>query len=232
MALSLVVLSCHARETAPSVSLRAADASPYVPPEPRPIAKDADLRVTRGELAVVASPNDATRELLRIEGPTVRAVLREKSNEDGRSSIALRFTYNGPTQVRAALGSGEEDRVQIGAKLRAADGCNVVYAMLRLHEKEPASIVVQVKHNPSAHTHAECSNHGYRAVKPTQSSTLRSIEIGTTHLLRAEMNGRELVVWLDDHLVWKGDVGPEALAFDGPAGFRTDNGRFLLEVIR
>src|SRR5262245_43091310 len=90
----------------------------------------AGLRVTHGEV-------EAGARSLRIEHPVVRAVLRARTTQD----VELRFTYRGPTSTRVALGSGET-RVQIGAKLRAADGCNLVYAMLRL-EPEP-SVVVQV----------------------------------------------------------------------------------------
>ena len=56
-----------------------------------------------------------------------------------------RFTYLGPTENEARLGSGELRR-QFGLKLRAQDACNLVYAMWRI---EPESkLVVSVKNNP------------------------------------------------------------------------------------
>src|SRR5262245_9425506 len=45
--------------------------------------------------------------------------------------VALRFTYAGPSPSPVALRSGAM-RQQIGVKLRARDGCNVIYLMWRL----------------------------------------------------------------------------------------------------
>jgi hypothetical protein len=42
-------------------------------------------------------------------------------------------------------------------------------------------------------------------------------------VLRAELTGTTLLVSADGVLVWKGDLGAEALAIDGPVGVRTDN---------
>jgi len=128
--------------------------------------------------------------------------------------------------MRSTLGSGDDGRVQIGAKLRAADGCNVVYAMLRI-EPEPL-LVVQVKHNANLHTHDECSNGGYRTVKPDFRANIPPITPGSSHRLHASLEDTQLKVWLDDAIVWRGDLGAEVLTFDGPVGFRTDNGRFDL----
>lgn len=179
-----------------------------------------ELRVTHGQLASRAPA------VFTIDDPTVRGVLRNRT----APNVELRFTYRGPLLTRAALGSGDTGRVQIGAKLRAADGCNVVYAMLRI-EPDP-SIVVQVKRNPGAHLHDDCANGGYRAVKPDFRSTVPAITPGSSHRLHARLEETDLKIWLDDAIVWRGDVGAEVLSFDGPVGFRTDNGRFDLSVLQ
>jgi hypothetical protein len=49
---------------------------------------------------------------------------------------------------------------------------------------------------------------------------------GTTHVLAAALDGEELVVRVDGAVAWEGRVGREVLAFDGPVGLRSDNGRF------
>lgn len=177
------------------------------------------LSVTHGEIAASAATPGAAAAL-RVEHPAVRAVLREQTAQQ----IQLGFTYLGPTSSRVALGSGEV-RTQIGAKLRAADGCNVVYAMLRIEPE--TSVVVQVKHNPGAHTHDDCGSGGYRTMKSVaEVASVPAITIGSTHRFLAAMEGKALRVWLDGALVWFGDVSDEAFTFDGPVGFRTDNGRF------
>jgi hypothetical protein len=53
---------------------------------------------------------------------------------------------------------------------------------------------------------------------------------GDTHTLRAEMKAADLAVFVDDALVWKGNVGPEVLALNGPVGVRSDNARLELEL--
>ena len=127
----------------------------------------------------------------------------------------------------ARLGSGELRR-QFGLKLRAQDACNLVYAMWRI---EPESkLVVSVKSNPGQHTSAKCGNYGYRNIKPRHSIPVPALRSGRTHSLRAEMNGAEMMVFADNSLVWEGSVGPDALAFDGPVGIRSDNLRLQIEL--
>src|SRR6266436_2408889 len=104
-----------------------------------------------------------------------------------------------------------------GFKLRAQDSWNLVYAMWRI---EPESkLVVSVKSNPGQHASAQCGNRGYRNIKPRLSAPVPALRSGETHTLRAEMNGAEMLVFVDNTLVWEGSVGPDALAFDGPVGF-------------
>jgi hypothetical protein len=44
------------------------------------------------------------------------------------------------------------------------------------------------------------------------------------------MKGAELQVFADNSLVWEGSVGPDALAFDGPVGIRSDNARLEIDL--
>ncbi len=181
-----------------------------------PLAVDA-LCVTSG----AAEPHGMTR--FAVSAPTFRAV--STSASDTRAE--LRFTYLGPTATTRALGSGAI-RQQLGLKLRAQDPCNLVYAMWRL---EPESkLVVQVKRNAGARTSAECGNRGYTTVKPLLSAPVPPVAVGSSHVLAAELHGTTLDVKADGVLVWKGDLGPDALAIDGPVGVRSDNVHFEAEL--
>jgi hypothetical protein len=159
---------------------------------------------------------------LAVSVPKMRAYLNSYTPQ----IIEARFSYLGSTGNEARLGSGELRR-QFGLKLRAQDACNLVCAMWRI---EPESkLVVSIKSNPGQHTSAECGNHGYRNIKPRHSSSIPTLRSGETHTLRAEMNGAELTVFVDNAPAWEGSAGPDGLAFDGPAGIRSDNTRLKLE---
>ena len=137
-----------------------------------------------------------------------------------------RFTYLGSTPNESPLASGEMRR-QFGLKLRAQDACNLVYAMWRI---EPESkLVVSVKTNPGQHTSAQCGNRGYTNIKPERSTPVPVLTPGSTHTLRAQMNGAEMEVFADNSLVWEGSVSTDALSFDGPVGLRSDNARLLID---
>lgn len=177
----------------------------------------AQLRTTEG--ALVAAPQGRWR----VEVPKLRAVVPTST-----SSVAeLRFTYLGPTENQRALASGEMRR-QVGLKLRAQDGCNVAYVMWRLAPKP--GLAVSIKSNPEHHTSAACGNRGYIRVNPHETSPVPLIEPGAPHVLRAELEGLSLRVHVDGTLAWSGELPPETLAFQGPVGLRTDNGRFELEL--
>jgi hypothetical protein len=45
------------------------------------------------------------------------------------------------------------------------------------------------------------------------------------------MNGAEMQVYADNFPVWEGSVGPDALAFDGPVGIRSDNAHLQIEFL-
>jgi hypothetical protein len=176
------------------------------------------LRVTQGALS------EGTGGKLAVEASKVRAVAPGME----ATAAELRFKYLGPTRVQKALASGES-RQQLGLKLRAQDGCNVVYVMWRLSPK--AGLHVSVKSNPQDHTSGECGNRGYRQVRGRREHPVPEPVPGSSHTLYAEWEGTALRVLVDGSLAWEGSLPPEAFAFEGPVGLRTDNGRFELELL-
>ncbi len=153
---------------------------------------------------------------VRITEPVVRAVVPGSAGD----VAALRFTYRGFTDEAVALGSGQIRR-QLGLKLRAADGCNLVYVMWRI---DPGpGIEVSIKRNPGQHTHAECGTRGYQKLTSARRLSAPPLEPNAEHTLHAEIIGDELVAWVDDHLVWQGSLGEAAADLAGPVGLRTDN---------
>jgi hypothetical protein len=174
------------------------------------------LCVTKGTAALGA----------RVTEPTVRAVALGSSGD----AASLSFVYRGETATSRELASGESRR-QLGLKLRAQDGCNLLYVMWRFDPKP--SLSVSLKHNPGKRTHRECGASGYTRLKPsrTPSATLDPVPDlipGTSHTLRAELSSGELLAWIDDALVWRGPLPPAALSLSGPAGLRSDNVSFDL----
>ena len=178
----------------------------------------AELRVTEGK---VVSAADGT---LRIDDAKVRAVARRAA-----AGIAeLRFTYLGPSARQLPLASGEM-RSQIGLKLRAEDGCNLLYAMWRIAPKP--GVVVSLKRNPGQHRSDDCGNGGYTNLRPKRGARIEAFRVGEHHAIRAEQRGDELRVLVDGQLAWEGALPPEATSLQGPPGFRSDNGRFELELL-
>ena len=158
---------------------------------------------------------------LLVSDAKLRAVLATS----GPQAIEARFTLLGPTAEIAPLRSGEI-RQQFGLKLRAADGCNVIYAMWRFAPKP--SLVVSVKSNPGLHTSKACGTSGYRTASPRSQTPVEAPQIGTTHRLAATLDGTALHVFVDGNLVWAGELDRKVLDVDGPVGIRSDNAR--LEV--
>src|SRR5205814_3112080 len=109
------------------------------------------------------------------------------------------------------------------------DSCNVVYAMWRIEPK--SGLVVSVKSNPGKHTHAECGNSGYTNVKPATSKPLPALAAGDSRTLRADLNGDRMRVLVDRDVVWEGALGPEASAFEGPVGVRSDDAAFDFDLL-
>lgn len=207
------MIRCRAQAAALAAALGslAADGSVRLRPVPA-----RELHVTQGELRWEGGA-------ARIDGPRLRAVAPGRDGERAE----LRFTYLGPSRDEVPLGSGEL-RAQLGLKLRAADACNVIYAMWRL-APDPV-LAVQVKRNPGATNSADCGNRGYTTVRPRTVVPLGRPAPGATHTLGAEIQGDRLEVRVDGRAVWEGELPPESAALRGPPGVRTDNVRAVLEL--
>ena len=134
-------------------------------------------------------------------------------------SIAVYFTYLGPTRETSRLADGEI-RNQFGVKLRAQDTCNCVYVMF--HFEKNVGVSVQVKRNPGKKTHEDCLDRGYESVSfhPTP-----FVKVNTPHTLAAKLESRMLTVSADGD-AWQ-VILPGVIDFDGPAGLRSDNAHVI-----
>jgi len=187
------------------------DAAPLL--ERVPITR---LAVTRG--AVVELPSGK----LAIRDAKVRFVAPGTSN-----AARVAFTYDGPTHAIVPLESGAL-REQFGLKLRAQDGCNLLYVMWRLRPVN--EIVVSTKNNPGLTTSAQCGARGYTNLAPARREALPIVTAGSTHTLGAAIENGQLTVRADGAVVWEGALTAQALANDGPTGVRTDNVVGALEL--
>ena len=212
LALLALLVGCSGGEAAPKKNVpppKVVDKAVVKKLEP---IKDA-LCVTKGKAAIGA----------KIVEPTVRAVAKGSLGE----SASLTFQYDGDTESVRELAGGQARR-QIGLKLRAQDGCNLVYVMWRLDPKPKLDI--SVKLNPGKKTHEECGANGYTKVKPKGKwPAVPVLAIGDKRTLKAEISGDELTVWIDDMISWRGMLPEAARALDGPAGIRSDN--FAYELV-
>jgi hypothetical protein len=161
---------------------------------------------------------------MRVDSTKMRAVLGFASKPEAE----LKFRYLGETEDRSKLLSGGE-RTQIGLKLKAQDDCNVLYVMWRI--SPVSSLVVSVKSNPGQHRHSECGNSGYTNIRGKFSGTVPKMVEGSEHSLHAVLNGSSLSVDVDGAPTWEGNVGDDAMHFDGPVGLRSDNARFDFQFI-
>lgn len=152
----------------------------------------------------------------KVTEPTVRAVA---IGSEGNIAT-LTFTFRGDSDKIRELASGQARR-QLGLKLRAQNGCNLVYVMWRLDPKP--MLEVSVKHNAGKRSHEECGANGYTKVKAEKSLPVPELGAGDTHVLRAEILGDELRATIDKKLVWRGTLPDSARALAGPSGFRSDN---------
>ncbi|RKH00643.1 hypothetical protein D7V97_30020 [Corallococcus sp. CA053C] len=188
--------------------------------EPVPLEQ---LTVTQGDAQeVLGSVPDGLR--FGIEGPRLRAVAPETTGDD----VGLRFTWLGATDPVLPLASGKL-REQVGLKLRAKDGCNVIYAMWRIAPS--AGIVVNFKRNPDDHRSGECGGHGYTTVRPRFMEPLDPLVPGQAHVLRARIAADVLTVFVDGKRVWEGLLPADALTLEGPVGMRTDNARVRFQLL-
>jgi hypothetical protein len=185
-----------AAHTAPSIDLA-------------PVTSDV-LCVTKGEVAAGA-----------VAVPTMRGFARGA----GGDAAQLSFTYRGESQDSRALANGDVRR-QLGLKLRAQDGCNVVYVMWRLDPRP--KIDVSVKVNPRMSTHEQCGAEGYTKVRSRAKHYVPAYEYGSAHTLRAEILGDEIYVWTDGKIAFQGRLPDGARSLAGPAGLRSDNVAFDL----
>jgi hypothetical protein len=177
------------------------------------VVQQNQLCVTEGEI------NQLSENTLAVSAPKVRAFVINPTLQE----VEARFRYLGPSEKSVPLASGQMRR-QFGLKLRAQDGCNLVYAMWRI--VPTPELVVSVKSNPGMTRSAECDAHGYHNIKPKRTGHLPAIKRGKNYTLRAIMDHTTMRVYADNNLVWEGDLGPGSVRFDGPVGVRTDNGRF------
>jgi hypothetical protein len=160
---------------------------------------------------------------LEVTVPEMRAV----ADYQTESVAEAKFTYLGRTKKDKPLASGEIRR-QFGLKLRAQNGCNLVYAMWSVAPE--SQLRVLLKKNPGMTTHAECGAKGYHAIKPEQDIPPPALRVGEPHTLRAEISDGTLRVSIDGKLHFEGLVH-DALDFNGPSGIRSDNGRFKFEFL-
>jgi len=194
---------------------------------PASSSRDQDARlfpITRAQLCITKGAIEAEGSRLEVTVPEMRAVVRYPT----RAVAEAEFTYLGPTRKDKPLHSGEIRR-QFGLKLRAGNGCNLVYAMWRIKPKQ--ELVVSVKLNPGKTTSAECDANGYHTIKPTRDLNPPRLVAGEKHTLRAEIEGSEMKVSIDGKLTWEGLLDSEALALEGPSGIRSDNGRFRFKFL-
>ena len=152
----------------------------------------------------------------RVEAPTFRGVALGTSGQ----AAAIVFAFEGSSKGTRALGSGQIRR-QIGIKLKAANGCNLVYAMWRL-DPSP-QIEVSVKINPGSRTHAECGTRGYSKITPSYQGNVPSLNPGEQHWMQAEIVGDDMTVWVDGYVAWQGRLPAQARNVSGPSGLRSDN---------
>ncbi len=162
---------------------------------------------------------------LLVESAEMRAVVASGPAR----TVEARLRYLGPTREVKRLASGELRR-QFGFKLRAANTCNVLYVMW--HVEPDARLAVSVKSNPHLVTHAECDARGYRNLKAWRQSPAPLLSVGEWHRLRASLDGEMLTVSVEGDVVWQGPIGADGMAFDGPVGMRSDNGRFEVELFQ
>ena len=171
------------------------------------------LRMTLGAVSALRAGK------FRVAEAKTRGVV---DHSDGHRA-SIQFVYHGPSADTAALGSGKIVR-QIGLKLLAQDGCNLLYVMWRLGP-EP-ELYVASKRNAGKRRHEECGSGGYTRLKGVRAESIGTFDDGKGHTLSAGITGQTLTVHIDGAVVWEGPVPETVLSLRGPAGFRTDNGEF------
>ncbi|MDQ3369969.1 MAG: hypothetical protein M3680_31505 [Myxococcota bacterium] len=203
------------------------------PPEPR---KEPPMPIPPTARPPIAAPRSTklasmkalcvTTGVAAIGGTVKQAAMRAVAKASEGDAASLTFKFLGDSETVKQLASGAARR-QIGLKLRAENGCNLIYVMWRLDPKP--MIDVSVKINPGMKDHKACGAGGYTKVKPaSKAPPLPALTPGDTHTLRAAIEGDELSVWVDDAVVWRGSLPAAARELRGPAGLRSDNLAFDL----
>jgi hypothetical protein len=180
----------------------------------------ADLCVSEGAIAALPANR------LLVTDPNVHATMNQQTPQD----IEARFVYLGPAAQSEKPSSGPTGHHQFGFELFAEDACNLVYVMWRL---EPESnIAVFVKSNPEQHIHAECGRRGTSTVSPEHTRPLPPVRAGErlSHALRAEIEGRRLLVFADGSVVWRGVLPAEVLSTHGPVGIHCDDAKLEIRL--
>jgi hypothetical protein len=178
------------------------------------------LCVTNGVVAALAGGR------LAVDTPSSRAIVQAGTENAADQVAEIRFQYLGPSQDSRPLASGELRR-QIGLKLRAQDGCNLIYAMW--HIAPDAGVAVSIKRNAGLQTNRQCGARGYINFKPQDRGDLPPIRPGEVHQLRAELHGKDLTITADGKVAWQGPLNSEMALPVGPPGFRSDNARYTFE---
>ena len=151
-----------------------------------------------------------------VDVTTFRGVALQTSGDAG----ALGFFYRGQSREVRALASGGIRR-QIGLKLRAANGCNLVYVMWRF---DPGpQVEVSIKTNPGMRVHRECGVRGYQKLRPQYQRAVSAPREGAVHWMQAEIVDDQLLAWIDGQLAWSGTLPETARTISGPSGIRSDN---------
>jgi hypothetical protein len=185
---------------------------------------------TAGKLELIKDPLCVTKGAAQVGGEVTAPATRAVALGSSGDAAAMTFVYRGHTKDVKVLASGQERR-QLGLKLRAANGCNLVYVMWRTDKGKAPKVDVSVKLNPGSRSHADCGAGGYTKIKPTRDAKLSLVPVfaaGDTHTLRAAIAGDQLRAWIDDKLVWQGTLPDGARDLVGPAGIRSDNLAFDL----
>lgn len=100
------------------------------------------------------------------------------------------------------------------------------------HFAPEQKMAVSVKRNPGKRTHEDCLDNGYiNNIKPRISALPQAVRPDQPRTLSASLSGSYLTVTADNSVVWKGDLGPVALEFDGPVGLRSDNAHVVFDFL-
>jgi hypothetical protein len=179
----------------------------------RPSTDTSGLRAITSPLCVTTGVAQLGKT---VDQPEVRAIAKGTDGE----AAALAFTFRGETPNIKELASGDLRR-QLGVKLRAENGCNLLYVMWRLDPRP--MVYVSLKRNPGDKDHKACGATGYTKVKPKEQKPPPPLVAGEHHTLRAEIVSEQLSVFIDDTVYWRGPLPATAAGLRGPAGIRSDN---------